>query len=131
MIKLFHLLRKITFLPNEEIAKELGIKSSTVWVYKWRLNKKLVKGFTYFNYCPECFQKSVILDKETGERVCTNCGYVVEEDASSKFSTDIPFGTDEKPNTFALTSHIAYGKRKNIQNNAGRRENGKNLKRKK
>jgi hypothetical protein len=99
------------FLPNEEIAEELDIKVNTVKYHKWRLKKKLTNEFVSFSrYCPECFKKSVILDKETGERVCTNCGFVIEEDPESKFSTDIPFGTDEKPNTFALTSHIAYGK---------------------
>jgi hypothetical protein len=111
MITLFHLLRKIPFLPDEEIARELGISADSVRVYKWRLKRNFVTGVTKFSdYCPECFQKSVILDKETGERVCTNCGFVVEEDPESKISTDIPFGTDEKPNTYALTSHIAYGK---------------------
>jgi len=109
MIVLYHLLRKMPFLPDEEIAEELGVKVESVRVYKWRLNKKLVTGVTYFDYCPECFSKSVVLDRETGEYVCTNCGYVIEEDGE-KFSMDIPFGTDEKPNTFALTSHIAYGK---------------------
>jgi hypothetical protein len=110
MIKLYHLLRKIPFLPDEEIAEELGVKATAVKSYKWRLSKKLATGVAYFDYCPECFQKSVILDKQTGERVCTNCGFVVEDDPASKFSADIPFGTDDKPNTFALTSHIAYGK---------------------
>ena len=109
MIKLFHLLRKIPFLQDKEIAEELGVKVSTIRNYRWRLNKKLATGVAYFDYCPECFQKSVILDKETGERVCTNCGFVIEED-EAKMSKDIPFGTDEKPNTFALTSYIAYGK---------------------
>jgi len=109
MIKLFHLLSKIPFLPDKEIAEELDVKVSAVKSYKWRLKKKIATGVAYFDYCPECFQKSVILDKETGERVCTNCGFVIEED-EAKMSKDIPFGTDEKPNTFALTSNIAYGK---------------------
>jgi len=109
MIKLFHLLRKIPFLPDEEIADELGIKRSTVRNYKWRLSKKIATGVAYFDYCPECFQKSVVLDRETGEYVCTSCGFVVEEDGAN-ISKDIPFGTEENPNTFALTSNIAYGK---------------------
>jgi len=109
MIKLYHLLRKIPFLPDEEIAEELGVKVSAVKSYKWRLKKKIATGVAYFDYCPECFSKSVVLDRETGEYVCMNCGYVIEEDGS-RMSKAIPFGTEEKPNTFALTSHIAYGK---------------------
>ena len=109
MIKLYHLLRKIPFLPDEEIAEELGVKVSAVKSYKWRLKKKIATGVAYFDYCPECFSKSVVLDRETGEYVCTNCGYVIEE-YGSRMSKAIPFGTEEEPNTFALTSHIAYGK---------------------
>ena len=109
MIVLYHLLRKMPFLPDEEIAEELGVKVESVRIYKWRLNKKLVTGVTYFDYCPECFSKSVVLDRETGEYVCTNCGFVVEEDGS-RMSKDISFGTEDEPNTSALTSNIAYGK---------------------
>jgi len=110
MIKLYHLLRKIPFLPDEEIAEELGIKVKCVGVYKWRLRKKLVMGITsFFDYCPECFRKSVVLKRDTGEYVCANCGFVVEEDGAN-ISKTIPFGTEEEPNTFALTSNIAYGK---------------------
>ena len=111
MIKLYHLLRKIPFLPDEEIAKELEIKVNNVKVYKWRLNKKLVTGVTYFDYCPECFSKSLFPDKETGEIVCRRCGYVVDEEYPElKMSKNLTFGTEEKPNTYALTSNLAYGK---------------------
>jgi len=74
-----------------------------------KIEQKIATSVAYFDYCPECFSKSVVLDRETGEYVCTNCGFVVEEDGS-RMSKDIPFGTEEEPNTFALTSHIAYGK---------------------
>ncbi|AWR97800.1 transcription initiation factor IIB family protein [Acidianus sulfidivorans JP7] len=30
--------------------------------------------------CPNCKHESVIFDEERGEYICTNCGYVVEED---------------------------------------------------
>jgi len=59
---------------------------------------------------PGCFSKSVILDREIGEYVCANCGFVIDEETESKISSDIPFGTENKPNAYALTSHIAYGK---------------------
>ena len=111
MIKLYHLLRKVPFLPDEEIAEELGVKAETARVYRWRLRKKLVTGVTYFEYCPECFAKALVFDRETGEIVCSNCGYVVEEEYPEfKMSSSLPFGTEEKPNTFALESNIAYGK---------------------
>jgi len=111
MIKLYHLLRKVPFLRDEEIAEELGVKVESVRVYRWRLRKKLVTGVTYFEYCPECFAKALIFDKETGEIVCSNCGYVIEEEYPEyKVSSSLPFGTEEKPNTFALESNIAYGK---------------------
>jgi len=88
------------------MSEEPGVKVECVGVYKWRLNNKIVKGVTYFDYCPECFQKSVVLDRETGKYVCTNYGFVVEEDGAN-MSKDIPFGTVEKPNTYALTSRIS------------------------
>jgi len=63
MIKLFYLVRKIPFLPDEEIAEELGVKLSTMRNYKWRLGRKIATGVAYFDYCLECFQKSVVLDR--------------------------------------------------------------------
>ena len=52
--------------------------------------------------CPECLEARVYEDPETGERVCGNCGTVLE---NMEYVNHLPFDT-----TYALTSDLAYDK---------------------
>lgn len=105
LAKLCFLLAENPYLTNQELAEKLGVAPSSVKRYKNRLKKLVYQGWTSF--CPECLQPSVIYDPEQGEYVCTKCGLVLDYQA---FLNSLPFGTEEQPNTFALTSHIAFGK---------------------
>ena len=113
LAKLFRLKYLRGIERREELASLLGISEESVRIYENRLRKKLVTQLKQVSperllfVCPECLAAKVYEDPETGERVCMNCGYVLDE---SKMSETIPFGTEEAPNTYALTSHIAYGK---------------------
>lgn len=53
--------------------------------------------------CPECLEARVVEDPETGERVCSACGYVLEEKA--KMVHRLPF--DE---TYAIVNPLVFNK---------------------
>lgn len=53
--------------------------------------------------CPECLNARVYINPETGERVCTYCGRVMEENFDCDES--LPFDV-----TYALTSELACGR---------------------
>jgi ribosomal protein S27E len=100
LVKLYGLLLKNPLASNEELAKELGVRTETVSLYRWRLERNSV---SLYKICPECMRETVVLDEERGERACRSCGYVVE--SVPQFSDDLPFDT-----TYALTNHLAFGK---------------------
>ena len=104
LIKLYYMLNENPSISNKKIAKRLGVSLRKVYDYKYRLKKKL-GDITKF--CPECLEETIIYDQKRGEYVCRKCGLVVD---SLFFSNNLPFGSEESPNTFALTSHIAFGK---------------------
>ncbi len=47
------------------------------------------------NICPECGEKKFIKDRETGEMVCANCGYVMETDVVDMSKEWRTFDSDE------------------------------------
>lgn len=53
--------------------------------------------------CPECLNARVYTNPETGERVCTYCGRIIEE--SLDYDESLPFDV-----TYALTSELACGR---------------------
>jgi len=103
LIRLYYAMKNNPLASDEDLARDLGVKVNTVKNYKWRLRNKLASGLHVSKFCPECFMETVHLDRETGERVCRNCGLVVER--APTFSVNLPFDT-----TYALTSNIAFGK---------------------
>jgi len=113
LAKLFRLKYLQGIKNREELACLLGISEESVRIYENRLRKKLVTRLKQVSperlrfVCPECLEARIREDPETGEHVCMNCGFIADE---SKISETIPFGTEDEPNTYALTSHIAYGK---------------------
>jgi hypothetical protein len=100
LIRLFWLLKEDPCVSDLELALQLDVEVESVPVYRWRL-KNLLSDIT--SYCPHCFSKNVWADRENGERVCTACGVVLEQEASMIHT--LPF--DE---TYAPTSNIAFGK---------------------
>ena len=95
----------------KELAEKLGVKKETVYVYRWRLKKRLQKlvknSLQDYNgdpqVCPECLDDTLCEDVARGEWVCRRCGLVTKQ--VQKFSNDLPWDT-----TYALTSNIAFGK---------------------
>jgi hypothetical protein len=91
------------------LADKLDVKLETVNRYERRLKRKLIRKLGHVSperlhfVCPECLEAKMFEDHETGERVCRNCGLVVER--APTFSVNLPFDT-----TYALTSNIAFGK---------------------
>lgn len=75
------------------------MKASSIPVYLSRLKRYE----DLESYCPECFKKTIIHESKSGEHVCSNCGYVLEE--KSRFVNSLPWNT-----SYALSSHIAEGK---------------------
>jgi ribosomal protein S27AE len=104
MVKLYYLLKENPFIPDQEIAKKLGVKVKTVQQYKWRLKNFVESNGNSTKFCPECCEDTLIYDHESGEYVCRRCGFVVE-DNSLAFADFLPWDT-----TYALTSNIAFGK---------------------
>ncbi|MFH0896980.1 MAG: TFIIB-type zinc ribbon-containing protein, partial [Candidatus Bathyarchaeota archaeon] len=106
---------------NETLSHRLGVKVESVEQYRYRVkllvsskNSTLIhsnqfrrKGSLFASMlskvCPECFGTDFITDRETGEKICTSCGCVVDQVMEK--SKDLPFGE-----TYALTSNIAFGK---------------------
>jgi hypothetical protein len=88
--------------PNKVLAEKLGVGLRTIYKYKSRLSRNFVH---VDKICPECLEKSVEADDETGERVCKRCGLVVGEYLEEQLSDELPFDT-----TYALTNHLAFGK---------------------
>jgi len=81
---------------REVLAEKLGISKRSVFEYEYRLKRKLVEKIQQVSperlqlVCPECLEPRVIEDPVTGERVCTSCGYVVEEYGPKMIHT-LPF----------------------------------------
>src|SRR3972149_5125379 len=44
--------------------------------------------------CPQCGSSSLVRDAETGEVICTNCGFVLS-DPSEQYATPVPRRTEE------------------------------------
>ena len=113
LAKLFRLKYLQGITDTDKLAELLEISKDSVYSYNTRLKRKLVKMIKHVSperlrfVCPECLGTRVHEDPENGERVCMECGYVLDEES---ISSNIPFGTEEEPNTYALTSHISYGK---------------------
>jgi hypothetical protein len=100
------------------LARLLNVKTAeVVRSYEKRLRSKLLKlappGEQVFSsldsiisrVCPECLDVTLVEDSETGERVCSRCGLVLDSDEPSRFDESLPFDT-----TYALESSLAVGK---------------------
>ena len=88
------------FISNKELANSLGVKPGTAKVYRWRHQHEFCNR--YKTICPECASSSIFRDRENGERVCRNCGCVIEQD---NLVNTLPMGT-----TYALENHMAFGR---------------------
>jgi hypothetical protein len=101
-------------------AETLGLSSN--YVYKLssihnirgRRHKKEEKGKNKLTFCPDCLEAKVYTDPENGERVCTGCGYVLEQQADMVHR--LPF--DE---TYALESGLAFNKSLGVADTVRRR----------
>jgi len=107
LAKLFRLKYLQGIEDRDKLAELLGVKRETVRCHEWRLKKKLATKLLKVSpdrlrfVCPECLEARIVEDPETGERVCTACGYV----EGRVESQDLPWDT-----TYAFTSNIAFGK---------------------
>ena len=108
--KLFKLQYEEGIRDTDILVKRMRVSRKTLYTYRWRLKRRLQKlvkkslhDFDGRLVCPECLDLSLVEDRETGEFVCTKCGLVTRQ--TQNFSLDLPFST-----TYALTSHIAFGK---------------------
>lgn len=85
-------------IPDHVVERNLKILKEHL---KSKLNVITPERLEYV--CPECLDARVYTDPENGERICANCGLVLEE--AKCYSQDLPFDT-----TYALTSELAYGR---------------------
>jgi len=94
---------------KQKLAERLSVKESTISWYEWYLDKKLTKKLLVVSpdriqyVCPECLEARVYKDPETGEQVCTSCGYVVKQQPDMVHR--LPF--DE---TYALENPLVFNK---------------------
>jgi hypothetical protein len=98
---------------REKIAEILGVKESAVYNYERRLEITLRRKLGEIDdqvfrdrihfVCPECLEARVIKDYETGERVCTACGVVVEQ--QTEMIHRLPF--DE---TYAFENSLVFNR---------------------
>lgn len=100
------------------LAEKLGVSEASVRIYEQRLKKKLVTKLKQVSpdrlqfICPECLEARVVEDPVTGERVCANCGYVVEEYGPKMVHT-LPFdeGDGMTPGAaYALENPLVFNK---------------------
>jgi len=103
--ELYRLKYLVGIQSREEIAKRLNVKPESVRRYEYRLRKKLSQIWDKIPdwkslLCPECLQPSLWRDPQSGEQVCTNCGYVLE---SEDLIHRLPF--DE---TYALENRLVF-----------------------
>ena len=118
--RLYRLKYLLGIEDRAELAKKLGVKEKTVSVYEWRLEKKLANKTLQVSdvpkdlICPECGEVSFWRDPETGEEVCTKCGFVAERQADMVHR--LPF--DE---TYALESGLAFNKSLGVADTVRRR----------
>jgi len=107
LAKLFRLKYLEGITDQHVLAEKLDVKLETVNRYDRRLKRKLVRKLGQVSpdrlcfVCPECLEARIVEDPETGERVCTACGYV----EGRVESRGLPWDT-----TYAFTSNIAFGK---------------------
>jgi len=105
---------------KEELAEALGVKLKSVYEYERRLERKLVERIQQVSperlqlVCPECLEARVYVDPDRGERVCTGCGYVLEQQADMVHR--LPF--DE---TYALESGLAFNRSLGVADTVRRR----------
>ena len=91
------------------LAEKLGVSLNILPKYEKELKNLLIQRINRITperlrfICPECLRARVYRDPETGERVCMNCGYVLEDEPTP--DNRLPFGT-----TYALESHLAVGR---------------------
>jgi hypothetical protein len=94
---------------REKVTERLGITEDSLRVYESRLYRKLVNSVKQVSperlrlICPECLEPAVWKDPENGERVCTNCGYVVDQQPDMVHR--LPF--DE---TYAMENPLVFNK---------------------
>jgi len=105
---------------EKKIAEKLGVQKRSLRRYEYRLGKKLVASLGQVSpdrlslICPECLEARVYVDPENGERVCTGCGYVLEQQADMVHR--LPF--DE---TYALESGLAFNRSLGVADTVRRR----------
>jgi hypothetical protein len=105
---------------REKLTEKLGITKDSLRVYESRLHTKLVNSLKQVSperlrlICPECLETSVWKDPENGERVCTKCGHVVEQQPDMIHR--LPF--DE---TYALESGLAFNRSLGVADTVRRR----------
>lgn len=91
------------------LAEELGLSETDFARVEQELDEHLKAKINEITperlefVCPECLNARVYINPETGERVCTYCGRVMEENFDCDES--LPFDV-----TYALTSELACGR---------------------
>ena len=94
---------------EKKLAEKLGVQKKSLRRYEYRLGKKLVAKLGQISpdrlqlVCPECLEARVYDDPETGERVCTVCGYVVRQQPTMIHR--LPFDQ-----TYALENQLVFNK---------------------
>lgn len=94
---------------EKKLAEKLGVQKKSLRRYEYRLGKKLVAKLGQISpdrlqlVCPECLEARVYDDPETGERVCTVCGYVIKQQPTMIHR--LPFDQ-----TYALENQLVFNK---------------------
>jgi len=104
---LFRLKYQEKIVDKNVLAEKLNINKKLLYAYESRLKRKLLSKINQITeerlelICPECLAARVFQDLESGEKVCTNCGYVVDEQPDMVHR--LPF--DE---TFAIENPLVF-----------------------
>jgi ribosomal protein S27E len=112
-MKVLSQLYKLKYLEGIQnktvLAEELGLSETEFARVEQELDERLKAKIHEITperlefVCPECLNARVYTNPETGERVCTYCGRVIEE--SLDYDESLPFDV-----TYALTSELACGR---------------------
>ena len=85
-----------------ELSEKLGLSFAETVKLEQILDAYLLKRINVINaerlelVCPECLEARIWPDPESGERACTNCGFVVNEPADNELceqDDSLPFDT--------------------------------------
>ena len=107
LASLFRLKYREGISEKAVLAKCLGVSIGTLHVYEHRLRKKLVKRILQVTperlqlVCEDCLEARVYEDPETGEKACTSCGCVQEQEPEMIHRLSF----DE---TYAPEAHLAF-----------------------